>query len=464
MIAIRRRTLLQGLAALAAGGVLGVRRTARATPPPLARRIVFYVSGHGTVHDRWEMPGSGSLDTAIDRSLSGLAEDQFSHILQPLWSFRDKLLVVDGLANYAGMSAAFNEHEEGSASCMSGFVPVPVSGALGVSPGPSIDQVIAAQRTTPIRSLEYGIGGWPVCFDDAGQPIPYEGDIWAAYQRLFPAGADPDGQPTTADRVRAYQSTVLALAEGRFDRLAPQLTGDDRAKLEQHRDLLHDLSGQLAGLAELECDVPPEPGGFPSWEDPTWAEEMTRAFQSLAHAATACGITDVVTIRQDVMQNATIGAPPGDLHTDFAHNVAIDPNAADVMAEYHRWHAERFADLCAMFDAVPEEDGTMLDHTLLVWSNELATGDHSMTRCPVVIAGGTKALQTGRYVNFPPERDFAGPWGTIEATGPAHNRLMVVLARALGQEIDAVGEATFTDYDGVAFDATGPLDGLLVGG
>ncbi|MEQ1564411.1 MAG: DUF1552 domain-containing protein [Myxococcota bacterium] len=456
---IRRRSFLQGLGALGAAGL--VSPAARGTPPVAARRILLYMSSHGTVHDRWEMPGGAGLDTAIDRPLADLAESEFSYILGPLWPFRKKLLVVDGLANYAGMAAAFNEHEEGNASCLTGTVPVAVEGSIGVATGPSIDQIVAADRLTPIRSLEYSIGGWANNFDAGGQPIPYEDDVYAAYGRLFPSGADPDGSPTASDRVRARQGQVLALAQGRFDALSRRLGAADRAKLEQHRDLLADLSTQLSGLAELDCEVPSEPGGFAAWDDPLWAEQMTRAFFALCQAAFTCGVTDVITVRQDVLQNAAIGAPPGDLHTDFAHNVALDPAAADVMAEYHRWHALRFAELCAMLDAVPEGDGTMLDQTLCVWGNELATGDHQMTRQPFVVVGGGGPLDTGRYVNFAPERDFQGPWGLTEGTGPAHNRMLVVLARAMGLELDQVGESTFTDFAGASVPATGALPGLL---
>jgi hypothetical protein len=141
--------------------------------------------------------------------------------------------------------------------------------------------------------------------------------------------------------------------------------------------------------------------------------------------------------------------------------VVLDPASADVMAEYHRWHAERFAELCAELESVPEEDGTMLDHTLCVWANELATGDHQFRRVPVVIAGGTHALATGRYVNFAPERDFQGPWGTETEVGPAHNRLLVTLAQAMGMPIEVAGEATFTDWADQDVDATGALPGLL---
>lgn len=456
---ISRRNLLQALGAAGAAGLVAPR--VRGAPTVAARRILLYMTSHGTVHDRWQMPGGAGLDTAIDRSLTDLAESDFSYILGPLWPYRQRLLVVDGLANYAGMAAAFNEHEEGNASCLTGCVPVPVEGSIGVSTGPSIDQIIAATRLTPIRSLEYAIGGWANNFDTSGQPIPYEQDLYAAYGRLFPSGADPGGPPSVADRVRAHQSEVLALAQGRFDAMAGRLKGADRAKLEQHRDLLADLAVQLSGLAELECEVPSPPGSLPSWYDPLWAEEMTRAFFALSQAAFACGVTDVITIRQDILQNAAIGAPPGDLHTDFAHNVALDPGAADVMTEYHRWHAERFAELCAMLDAVPEGEGSMLDQTLCVWGNELATGDHRMVRHPFVVVGGGGALETGRYVNFAPERDFQGPWGSEADTGPAHNRMLVVLAQAMGLDLDAVGESSFTDYNGALVPATGALPGLL---
>lgn len=460
---IGRRTLLKGIGALAAaGGVLGVR-PARATTGPAARRIVFYVSGHGTVHDRWEMPGGAPLDGAIDRSLGALAIEEFSYVLAPLHALREKLLVLDGLANYASLYTSFNEHEEGNASCLSGYLPVPVPGSLGVSPGASIDQVIAATRTTPIRSLEYAIGGWAVNFDDDGRSIPYEGDLLNAYQRLFPFGSDPAGPPSVAQQVSRQRQRVLGMAQDRFAALAPKLSADDRTKIEQHRDLLSDLQAQLGSLSELECAVPEPPGDLPAWEDLAWAEETTRAFFGLVKSAFACGITDVITVRQDILRNEAIGAPPGDLHTDFAHNVAIDPAAADVMTEYHRWHASRFAELCALLDGVPEEDGTLLDHTLCVWTNELGTGDHTFARVPVVVAGGTRALQSGRYVNFAPEASYAGPWGDHTDVGPPHNRLLVTLAQAMGTEVESAGEATFTDHDGNAYDATGALPGLRLG-
>jgi hypothetical protein len=455
---ITRRTLLGGLGALSAAGMLAPVRS-RAAPAPPARRIVLFVTNHGTLHDRWQMPGSASLDGAIDRDLSGLGLEEFSYILQPLHAFRDRLLVVDGLANYGGMQAAFNEHEEGNASCLTGCVPVPVDGSVGVATGPSIDQIIASTRQTPIRSLEYSIGGWAVNYNDAGQPIPYEGDPMAAFRRLFPSG-DPDGEPTVRDRVRAHDRRVLELAQARYDALSKRMSSEDRRKLEQHRDLLRDLDAQLAGLAELECEVPPEPG-YPSWYDVTWEEEMNRAFFALTRAAFSCGITDVVTIRSDALRNEAIGAPPGDLHNDYAHNILLDSAAADVMADYHRWYGERFAELCAELESVPEEDGTMLDHTLCVWTNELATGDHQFRRVPFVIAGGTHALQTGRYVNFAPERDFAGPWSSESDCGPAHNRMLAALAQAMGMDTQGVGESSYTDWDDQEVDATGVLPGLL---
>ena len=52
-------------------------------------------------------------------------------------------------------------------------------------------------------SLQYNLGGWPVCFDEFGQPIPYEANVFAAYERLFPGGQNPDPVPSDAQAIAA---------------------------------------------------------------------------------------------------------------------------------------------------------------------------------------------------------------------------------------------------------------------
>lgn len=465
--AISRRTLLQALGLGAGAAFLPslLPGRARADSPGAARRIIFFVTSHGTVYKNWRMrPAAQPDDQDWEFGLGATPQEQWSPILAPLYAHRDKLLVLDGVANGAGSISGINEHESGHASALTGRVAKDVEGSLALPDGPSVDQVIAEHLGADniVRSLEYSIGGWPVCFDELGQTIPYEGSPQEAYKRIFPNGPeDPDLDPTEAQRIVAAQPSVLDLVGERYEALYPKLSSADRTKIEQHRALIRDLELQLAGLADVDCEVPQPPGPNPMWGAPTYPAEMASVFFGLTQVALSCGLTQVVTIRHDTMFNETVGAPPGDLHNDFAHQGSTDPEAGQIMTNYQVHQAERFRELIAALDSIPEGEGTMLDHTVCVWDNELSTGEHSMVDLPIVIAGGGDYYDLGRYVHWRKGDVLKGPWSDIPM-GPAHNKLLTVLARSMGVEVESFGLDTLPRVGGGEISTTGLLDRVTV--
>jgi hypothetical protein len=131
------------------------------------------------------------------------------------------------------------------------------------------------------------------------------------------------------------------------------------------------------------------------------------------------------------------------------------------MTDFHTWYANRFAELLDKLSAIPEGNGTMLDHTIVVWTNELATGSHAHTDMPIVVAGGTEALQSGRLIRWAPASPVLGPW-SVDTIGEPHNKLLVTLAHAMGRTtITQVGVADVGLSDGSRLDCTGTLAGLL---
>ena len=97
-ISLSRRQMLFALGASAAmlpslrGGII---KTASAAPSSTTapRRLVFFMTQHGTVYDSWKMPQAGD-----DISLAGLTSDaQMSRILKPLFPHRADLCVLDGI-------------------------------------------------------------------------------------------------------------------------------------------------------------------------------------------------------------------------------------------------------------------------------------------------------------------------------------------------------------------------------
>ena len=77
----------------------------------------------------------------------------------------------------------------------------------------------------------------------------------------------------------------------------------------------------------------------------------------------------------------------------LAHNEA-DPAARANLTICHRWYAGEMAYLLDKLEAIPEGDGTMLDHTLVVWMNEMGTGGtHGLERTPWVLAGNVDGVR-----------------------------------------------------------------------
>ena len=340
-----RRRLLGALGLAGAAFLPSLARESRAAAGP-PTRLLHLVTSHGTVYDNWKLR-VGELDELGDWQLDlhGLALDEFSPILAPLHGVREHLLVLDGLAALGVGLAGTNEHEAGHVAVLTGTIALDILDTIAVATGPSIDQVIAKSIATPGQypTLQYNVGGWPICFDDFGQPIPYELDVFAAYDRLFPGGQDPAPVPSETQAIRGAQPSVLDLVGEQYAALAPKLSGEDRQKLEQHRALIRGLELQLDGLAALACEAPAGPGSLPEWGAAEYPLAMIQAYLDIVRVALACRLSPVISLRVDTMFNATIGAPPGDIHTDWAHASDDSPDAAAVMTGYHRFHAQWIA-------------------------------------------------------------------------------------------------------------------------
>ena len=97
----------------------------------------------------------------------------------------------------------------------------------------------------------------------------------------------------------------------------------------------------------------------------------------------------------------------GDLHHDYAHPSSPDqlnqPTFAEAtrgMTAYTARYARYVAELADKLDAIPEGNGTMLDHTIILWVSELAHGGHGHDGWLVVMVGGGQRFRTGRYLHY----------------------------------------------------------------
>ena len=81
---------------------------------------------------------------------------------------------------------------------------------------------------------------------------------------------------------------------------------------------------------------------------------------------------------------------------EYTHGSVTTPEGQRIMRDINRWHIEEFAYLIAKLEAMPEGDGTLLDHTLLTLVHEHAeANNHKNSGLAMVVAGGLPNLKTG---------------------------------------------------------------------
>jgi hypothetical protein len=484
---VNRRQFLQalGLGALASAGWKSTLRTAMADGGSAApARIVFFIQPHGHVPTEWTMPipnAPPAADRIAERSLESMTADEFSTVLRPLHPFRKRILAIEGLSHTSVLEDIAQIRRAGKGDLNNHNVAVAqlltLSKALQRSNVPctggarSLDQELANRLKVPGRfgSRVYGYNYVPnqivapFSFLGAGQASPVVNDPATAFVDLL--GYLPEISATPREeQIRKQRPSVLDTAAREYEVLAPKLNREGRRRLDDHRQLIRDLETSL--LAPVACAGKVDHAGH-----------AVSQFMQLIKLAFTCDLTRVVTFVAPVPELDEFGYPndPNVVHT-YAHasingntscGQIYTPRAEKVMVDLGVWYANHVAFLMSELDSIPEANGngTLLDHTLIVWVSEIATPTHQHHDVCTLIAGGSAIanpnggtgtgsgtgsgsgfFDLGKYVRFP--RLTASPWDDVTAIGPPVNRLYVSLMNALGQPDDSFGgitEARATD-------------------
>lgn len=465
---MNRRQLLTALGL----GALARPFSARGQVPTFPTRVVFFVQPHGHVPSGWRMPvpGPAAADFA-ERSLTGLAEAELSEVLRPLFPFRDKVLAIEGLAHTAALEdiahlrragGDANNHNVAVADLLSCTRADQHPGFPCTGGGITIDQLLAQRTVGPGRFASRVYGGdyvpnqvvAPFSFTGPSQPTPVVKSPSAAFLDLTGVPLPTEGRAQKLARARV---SMLDSVTSEYEAVAKTLGREGRATLEAHRALVRDLERSLS--------LAPQCSGALDESVHT-----ARQFMQLVRMAFACDLTRVVTYAPSPAPCAEFGYPANhDVHANYAHasisgatscGQTYTPTAERAMVDFALWHARHLAFLLEQLDAVPEGDGTLLDHTIVVWLTELGTPTHRHDDAfTVLIGGGNGALRTGRYVRYAPRFDnpVAGSLTEWPRIGPAHSKLFVSLLQAMGQADQVFGTPSALSSSGESIDLTGPL-------
>jgi hypothetical protein len=354
--------------------------TAYAAATGIPSRFVLWFNGNG-IPERYWIPS----ETGDGYSLTPC--------LSPLARFRDRIHVITGLDNPAARKPGpGNDHHRSMSALMSG------TAFTGRGAGaPSIDQLLAAKLggATRFRSLQIG-----VCQESHGESI-HRNMSWAAYDRALPPeliphnlfdrlfGAKEEGWVTR-------KRSVLDAVRDDFRDLSGELGKSDRVRLDEHLASVRDLERAIASLPPEYAKVQePEIGG-----DVKDYPRIAKIQSDLLVHALASGQTRVATYMltkcQSLVRLPWLGYTTL-RHHDYTHTNSESPQAQRILRDICRWHVEEFAYLMAKLRAVPEGDGTLLDHCCLLFLHEHAEANIHKNNGMVAITAGHKRLAAGRH-------------------------------------------------------------------
>ena len=401
-----RRIVLRGLGAALALPLLD------AMTPPLAglvgraatpvRRLGWVYIPNGMSMGAWTPPVDGPLE--------------LSPTLSPLAPFRDRMVVLSGLAQ--GQAEALGdgngEHTRATATWLNGVHPKETEGA-DVRAGMTADQIAAAQlgRETPLPSLELAIdrdflvgnceNGYSciymntIAWRTPTTPLPMENNPRVVFERLFGEGG------STAERrtqFRKDRSILDAIADD-LHRLEREVGAGDRARVTQYLDAVRAIERriQLSERSDAELPSLDRPVGIPE----SYTEHVGLMFE-LAALAWQADITRVFTFMLGRELNGRaypeVGIPES--HHGLSHH-RNDPEKLAQLAKINTFHVTLFRDFLETLAATPDGDGTLLDQSLLLYGAALSDSNkHLHYDLPLLLAGGSGGqLEGGRHLRYP---------------------------------------------------------------
>jgi len=388
-----------------------------------AMRLGFVYVPNGIIMDRWTPVGEG-------------AGFKFAPTMQALEPFRDRMLVLSGLAQANGRALGDGpgDHARAGATWLTGVHPKKTGGA-DIHAGVSVDQIAARElgKTTQLGSLEIGLESPALAGDcDSGYSCAYTNTIsWrspttpnpmeisprAVFERLFGDGDSTD--PAARLASLEEQRSILDYVAGDVDRLESGLGASDRGKLTEYLEAIRDIERRIQMAEEQNAAVT-----IPVMERPTSIpeefDEHARLMMDLMVIAYQTDMTRIVScmIAREGSNRSyrSIGVPDG--HHSMTHHDG-DPVKIEKVVKINHLHAQTFAYLLQKMQSTPDGDGTLLDHSMILYGSSLSDGNaHTHDDLPLVLVGGACGqIKGGRHLRFPKET-------------PMNNLLLTMLFKA----------------------------------
>jgi Protein of unknown function (DUF1552) len=430
-----RRAFLRGIGAAIALPALDamVPALASATATKSPTRLAFAYVPNGIIMKDWTPSAAGSAY-------------ELTNTLKPLEPVRAKFMVLSGLShhNAEALGDGAGDHARAGACFLTGVHPKKTAGA-DIQSGISADQIVAKELgdATRFRSLEFGCedsrtvgdcdSGYSCAYTNSiswrtpTSPMPPETNPRAVFERLF--GTDANLDPETRARRLRSRMSILDLVSERTQSLCGSLGASDRRKLDEYLYAVREIEKRIQMAENNPQQIKPtmeEPGGIPV----TFTEYVKLMYdlQVLAFQTDMTRVSTMVVAREgSVRTYGEIGIP--DPHHPLSHHRG-NSEWIEKLARINRYHIELFGYFLEKMDSIQDGDGTLLDHSMIVYGSAISDGNqHSHNNLPALLAGGGNGcLKPGRHVMYKPETPMAN--------------LYLTLLDRVGVKPEAIGDST----------------------
>jgi hypothetical protein len=433
-----RREFLRkaGLSAMGIQMALGLPSLLHASETARKQRLVFVFSPNGVIPQHF-WPETLGKDFELKR------------ILQPLADFKDQTMTLHGVCNR--IKGDGDGHMRGIGCLLTGIelFPGDIQGGsdtpAGWSQGISVDQHIKnclqANPATQTRfgSLEFGVmvpdraDTWTrMSYAGPNQPVAPIDDPYQMFDKLY-------GQ----QKNRKMLASVLDGLQDDFTRLEKMISSEDRRILQEHLEMVRkvekDLQTEVAA-SEKQADVGHAVPELPPNVDEK-NENMPQITRMQVDLMVNSFAADFARIASFQITNSVgqprmkwLGIEEG--HHSLSHEPDSNEDAYEKLIQINTWYCEQVAYLAKRLSETPEPggNGSMLDNTTIVWTNELGKGNsHTRNNIPFVLVGGGLGWNMGQAIDY---------------KAVPHNRLLMSFCEAMGHPVDSFGNPDYCS-DGV---------------
>ncbi|NDJ12080.1 MAG: DUF1552 domain-containing protein [Acidobacteriia bacterium] len=430
---LSRRAVLRGLGATLALPLLDSMVPAlsrAATKAPVRLGFVYHPTG--MIMEQYTPAAEGA----------GFA---FTPTLKPLEAYRDRLNVFTGLAQMNGRALGDGpgDHAREGATWLTGVHPK--RSETDIRCGVSADQLAARElgKQTQLASLEVSLeppsfAGTcdqnyscaytnTVSWRSETLPMPMETSPRALFERLFGEGESTD--PAARRAALKEQRSLLDYVTGSIDRLETKLGSSDRNKLSEYLEAIRDIERRIQ-KAELQSSEMKLPEMQRPSSIPETFEEQAKLMTDLQIMAWQTDMTRVLTFMYGHAGSnrsyRAIGIADG--HHSISHH-QNDPEKIAKVAKIDQHLFSTFSYFVERLKATPDGDGSLLDHSLVLYGSSLSDANvHMHHNLPTLVVGGGGGMKGGRHLKY--------------KEGTPLNNLFLTMLNKAGVPAESFGDST----------------------